>query len=414
MFVSGLEIKRPAMDERTSPMKASMRDVSVSCVAMTRDVGISHTEPAVTTRDVGISHVPARVTTRDIGTSHIQTPVPTRDATTCHKELVEFMAPNTTLQSKESVLSLQKEMVSLKNIIQKPEFRDISTVTDLLSKQIYTDTELDTNINKAIKMFEKTYLSKLQKSKTENTFSIGVQVTPSPIPLKIIEKSDRGVQAVEEKHLRSYGVNCSPRMSDAQVYFHPETRTVGVSEDSIDMQCEKCVNESNTLSSLNNNKKLSLATLNVVRSKSFDYSDRSPLKKPRTRSVACGPLLRITGTKSCDTSDLVGRSKDIGVNTVKRKLVDAAVGDSVQKTTYFNICDKCSNTIKSVAKDILNQSRGDLSTAASPLVSRIPRPTTLPQQLSSPDKPKFSRQDTYTKTFPELTPQTSPSPTLQR
>lgn len=379
-----------------------MRDVSVSCVAMMRDVGVSHSESPVQTQEVGINHVPQHVT-RDVGVSHTPPPVPTRDAATDHRELLEFINANTKLAPAKENVSLQKDMISLKNIIKTPELRDQSTLTDLLSKQIYTDTEMDTNINKAIKMFEKTYTHRLQKDRSDNCVSIGIQVTPPPAPLKIFENCDKGVQVVEEKSTRNAGVTCSPRTAEAQVLARPETHSIGVSEDTVDVFCEKCANRSDPPTNLNNNK-LSLATLNIARSKSFDYGE-----KPKMRSVGCGPLLRLTGTKACDTADLFGRSKEIGVNTVKRKLVDASVGDSVQVSSV-NICDKCSNTIKNFAKDILSQSRSggeqlppEPTPAPAPApapavtVSRIPRPTTLPSLPSSPNKPKLLRQDTYTK-----------------
>ncbi|XP_046682252.1 KN motif and ankyrin repeat domain-containing protein 2-like isoform X2 [Homalodisca vitripennis] len=400
-LASDVKMKSSYVEEVAVTKKASMRDVSLSCVAMTRDVGVSHSEPPVVTCDVGVNYNCPRVPTRDVGTSHVTLPVSTRDVGVCHTDLPESFSKNVPSQQ------VPKEMVSLKTIITKPQVRDNSMVTDLLHNQVYSDIELDKNINKAIKMFEKTFLHKLQRNKIDNAVSIGVQTLVPSETLKITEKSDKGVQVVKEKQMRDFGINHVPRTSDVQVSFRPETRDIGVSDDTTEIQCEKCISEAKTLVNINDNyKQLSLASLNVVRSKSFDYSDRSPLRKPRTRSVACGPLLRITGTKSCDTSDLMGRSKDVGVNTVKRKLVDAAVGESSQKPSSVNVCDKCSNTITNFAKDILNQSREHLVPAT--LVSRIPRPTTLPQ-LNSPDKPKLTRQDTYTKTFAVPLTQTSPA-----
>lgn len=379
-----------------------MRDVSVSCVTMTRDVGVNHSEPQVATCDVGVGPIPYPVTNRDVGISHtpqVLSLLP-NGAETYHSNLQECPnqdSPNITYDS--STLQPQN-MVSLKSIITKRPLRDNSTITDLLLNQIYSDVELDTNINKAIKMFEKTYFQKLQQKKLNSTFTIGIQVTPPTEKLKIIEKNDIGIQAIEKKQYKHFGMKFAPETRETSVHFHPQTCDIGVSDDTIDFQCDRCKNKANIIANTNDNRNiLSLANLSVVRSKSFDYSDKLPFKKPRTRSVACGPSLKISGTKSCDTSDLLGRSKDIGVNTIKRKLVDAAVGDSVYKVSSVSVCDKCSYTIKNMAKDILNQSRGEVNPTTTS-VSKIPRPTTLSHQQLSSDKPKLTRQDTYTKTFP--------------
>jgi len=402
---SGLDMKTPYISEAPLEKKPAMRDVSVSCIAMMRDVGVSHSEPPVMTRDVGVSHSTPPPPTRDSAVSPIPSAVTTRDVgvNSLSFDSKDFLNSHT-----EGINSLNREMVTLRSIIKKADFREIGTVTDLLHDQVYSDVELDKNINKAIQMFEKTYLSKIRQNKLNNASSIGIQVSPPTDTLKIIEKSDRAIQAIPDIRFRSFGVNCVPKTRDAQVGAHPETHTVGVSEDTLDFRCEKCLTGPSKLSNgESDHKTLSLATMSV-RSKSFDYSDRSPLKKLRTRSIACGTTPKINSTKSCDTADLIGRLKDVGVNTVKRKLVDTAVGDPLQQAHNVNICDKCSNTIKSVAKNILNQSRGDVSTVPVSTVSRIPRPTTLPPLSSSGDKPKLMRQDTYTKTF--ITPALAPPP----
>ncbi|XP_054279931.1 KN motif and ankyrin repeat domain-containing protein 1 isoform X2 [Macrosteles quadrilineatus] len=393
---SGLDIKTPHINETSLVRKPSMRDVSVSCITMMRDVGVSHCEPPVMTRDVGVSHSPPPVATRDTAVS----PIPQRAT----KDVGVNSLPADSIPP-EGCKSLTQDMVTLKSIIKKSELKDTGTVTDLLHSQIYSDVELDKNINKAIKMFEKTYLSKIRQNRLENVSSIGIQASPTTDTLKIIEKNDRGVQAVPEVRFRSFGVNCVVKTRDAQTIARPETHTVGVSDDTLDFVCEKCANGLTNLTNGGSHiKPLSLATMSVGRSKSFDYSDRSPLKKLRTRSIACGTTHKINSTKSCDTSDLAGRLKDVGVNTIKRKLVDTAVGDSLQQVQNVNICDKCSNTIKTVAKNILNQSRGDLtSTLTTNSVSRIPRPSTLTTVSSNTKKPTLLRQDTYTKSF--ITPE---------
>lgn len=414
--LSGLEIRSPYI-ETTVLFKKSMKDVSVSCVTMTRDVGVNHTQPLVTTREVGLSPIPPQVVKHDIGISHtpqIPSLLPL-GAKVYQSKLDDFTSQNQDSSSFSNEINLQpKNMVSLKSIITKSPLRDSSTITDLLLDQIYSDTELDANINKAIKMFEKTFLHNIQQQKLNSTFSIGIQVTPPREKLKIIEKNDVGVQAIEEKQLRHFGMNFTPETSECSVYFHPQTCDIGISDDTIDFQCDKCKNKANIRgNTIDNRSILSLANLSVVRSKSFDYSDKLPFKRPRTRSIACGPSLTFSGNKSCDTSDLLGRRKDIGVNTIKRKLVDAAVGDSVHKISSVSVCDKCSYTIKTVANDILNQSRGELN-APTTLASKIPRPRTLSQQQFSLEKPKLTRQDTYTKPFSEPQHQTSPEISLSR
>lgn len=375
------------------------RDASVSCSVMTRDVGVSHSTPKQ----------------RTVGTITSNMPVPL-ERLTIHEVSKENIAP-TINEFKDNVLSL-------KSIIGKPEYTNACVLTDLHMDQVYSDVDLDRNIDKAIKMYEKSYLQKLHAKKKESpvTHSIAIQASPQENVLHIVEKRDVGIQTYISVHYASVSVTAKPVMVNAEVYAKPETQDSASSDSTInDLVCDKCGKEifNDDYENLFEQKliqekrePLSLNSLSMTRSKSFDYTDRGPfLYRKRTnnmRSVGCTTTKRLTHTRATDTLDLSAKNKDVAVNTMKRKLVDAAVGDSVRiKNSSVSVCDKCSTAIKNVAKDILSQSTRSEHTTC----SRIPRPTTLPQLTSapaptpaatSPDKRKYVRQDTYTKLTPSM------------
>lgn len=375
------------------------RDASVSCSVMTRDVGVSHSSPKQ----------------RTVGTITSNMPVPL-ERLTIHEVSKENIAP-TISEFKDNVLSL-------KSIIGKPENTNASVITDLTMDQVYSDVDLDRNIDKAIRMYEKSYLQKLHMKKKETliTHSVGIQVSPQDKTLHIVEKRDTGVQTYNNVHSVSVSVTAKPVMVNAEIYAKPETQDCASSDCTInDILCDKCGKELVNEDTKNlfeqkliqdKRESLSLSSLSMTRSKSFDYTDRVPFIYKRTnnmRSVGCTTNKRQTHTRGTDTLDLSTKNKDVAVNTMKRKLVDAAVGDSVRiKNFSVNVCDKCSAAIKTVAKDILSQtSRSEHSAVTTS--SRIPRPTTFPQLTSapaptpvatSPDKRKYIRQDTYTKITP--------------
>lgn len=302
--------------------------------------------------------------------------------------------------------------------VPEAQVKEVSIETELTMAHVYSETELDQNIAKAIKMYEQTFHHLLHPKKKEKPVlkCTGIQTDSiDSTPLKIVEKRDASLQAVPCIRSKDVGVIAKCRVADVSVSAVVRMRHFGSSDHRVDQTiCEKCNSKRcsigvgpNAIDKYGGDHiPLSLNSLNVTRSKSFDYTEK-PIgfmrRKygPGTRSVACSTPLAITSNKSTDTSEYfsVG-SKDVGVNTMKRKLVDAEVGDVTPSNQHMNICDKCGVTIKNVAKNILQQSSNKVEQLNAP-TSRIPRPTTLvttPSPTSgAPSDKKFHRQNTYTK-----------------
>ncbi|XP_075219769.1 KN motif and ankyrin repeat domain-containing protein 2 kank isoform X2 [Lycorma delicatula] len=356
---------------KTAPGFTATRDVGVMCAVVTRDVGISLSQPKLKIASTQADYCQPTVEPSVISVSKVET------TTSC-------------------------------------------TETDLTMPHVYSEIELDQNIAKAIKLYEQTFYHLLHPKKKEKPVveSTGIQTSPIDYSLlRIVEKRDVGLQAISDIHHRDVGITAKTIVADVAVSAVVRTRNFGSSDCTIDqMMCDKCNVKRYSVSvgtnmggQINNDYiPLSLNSLNVARSKSFDYTEKPfgfMRKKYGMISVGCGTTTRFTSTKSTDTSDNVSLIyKDTGVNTMKRKLLDAAVGDSVQCSEEISICDKCGVAIKNVAKDIiLQQSSNKVKQTVTP--SRIPRPTTLVTTpfftFSEPDKRKFQRQDTYTKIFPK-------------
>ena len=197
---------------------------------------------------------------------------------------------------------------------------------------------------------------------------------------------------------------------------------------------------------IEDNMSLSLSSLGVPRSKSFELPE-SPVKiKVKTRSFGCGtadtykPMLnRATNTdapvpiprKEVGVATMETKRIDAGVGTLKTKLVDVGVEADINPRSAESVhtCDKCSAVIKGVARDVLNRSREAVGQDTEPAVtqSRIPRFTGSSQTSPSPSmtssltlpspgstQRKFMRQDTYTKIPSKSSPESPKSSASQR
>lgn len=112
---------------------------------------------------------------------------------------------------------------------------------------------------------------------------------------------------------------------------------------------------------------------------------------------------------ACQTDMSMQRCKEIGVNTTRRKMVDASTSPSGDDFKF--VCDRCNRiataktTVASPTTNALtlssvnsqstpiaaNESAGNVSQS----VSKIPRPTSVPNSGSSNRKNLLMRQDTY-------------------
>uniref|UniRef100_A0A1B6E6E2 Uncharacterized protein n=2 Tax=Clastoptera arizonana TaxID=38151 RepID=A0A1B6E6E2_9HEMI len=340
--------------------------MGVSCSVITRDIGVGSNRPKYNSVSSNINLQSINHPFNDLVVS-------------------EPMKENNSLSN----LYTNKEgMVSLKSLINKSDFRTISTATDLQMNQVYSDMDLERNIDKAIKMYEKTVHQKLSMYKKES-IKLNKYCQTLQENLKVIEKNESETQTDFKKNYVSIGVTVRPIMCDMETQSSPIKYKL----------CQKCskvginVGVGVTFDNLSNESML-LSTMG--KSKSFDYGENSMSmlrKKINTRSVGCTAMKWHTDTKSTDTIDLKAKHKDVGMNTIKRHFTDVAVGNSNINST--KICEKCANDSNNISK---NQEKGDkiLSTNS----SRIPRPTlssTTTLSNHSLEKRKLIKQNTNTK-----------------
>jgi predicted RNA-binding protein YlxR (DUF448 family) len=287
---------------------------------------------------------------------------------------------------------------------------------------------------------------------------VGVQTqkTPEIAPvLLIIERRDVAVQSDYDyyrqeafsqtedlpRRLVEIGVLAKPRYVETPVQARTKTRDFGVSDNSVnDVVCDKCKvkkrsigvghhSHSNLLA--DDEASISLSNIGILQNKPSDYHPAPAKKETATRSVGCGTSSKDIVSKGTDTDDLrTGRSRDFGVNTTKKKLVDAAVGDATGRKDSGSgvfVCDKCDVAIQNVAKNMLTQSLDSKKpfpsvtgivtsptsnvSKTSPIApgSRIPRPAparsatptivaaSAHSQVTVTEKRRYQRQDTYTK-----------------
>jgi len=252
--------------------------------------------------------------------------------------------------------------------------RSCGTATNLTMENVLTKHDASVLIGNALRSYKSSLI--------KNTSSTGSQCTPEL--LQIVEKRDQTVQVNELFRMRSHvGVTARPTMADIgiEVRVGPSTRNMCVGPDPVAVQPPVSLNLMNS------------------RSRSFNYGD-TRIKMPTSKSVGVmvDDLVR-TNARGTDTSGLAPKYREFGTSTIKKKYVDVSVGDSVRPhisiSCAANYCDNCKETIKSLAKQIANNTENSLNHQNTNMVSRIPRPSHIP--LNSDHKRQFKRQDTYTK-----------------
>lgn len=256
----------------------------------------------------------------------------------------------------------------------KPKTRTCSTETILTMKDVYTPNDIALIVDDALKMFKES-IETVKISKT-------TQCTPQqPI------KKHQEIQVTEPFKIRSnVGVTVKPRTSDVgtEVGPGPGTRSIASGPDPVSIL------------------PISLNAMNS-RSHSFNYGDTRP-KKKTTKSIGLtvDGLIK-TSSRSTDTCGLTPKRREFGTSPMKKIFVDVSVGDSLKPhiaiSCAANYCDNCKETIKSLAKQISNNSENNYRTTeiqSTNVASRIPRPSHI--GLNTPDlRKQFKRQDTYTK-----------------
>ncbi|KAF2885711.1 hypothetical protein ILUMI_20484 [Ignelater luminosus] len=217
------------------------------------------------------------------------------------------------------------------------------------------------------------------------------------IELKVQNTYDSFTQTLEIKKVyHTIGTLASVVTKESSNQTSVPTRTVGVSDDTInDILCSKCISEKNKLN-VQNEKNLSdpisLASLTVPRSKSFNLGeDKLNL---RNRTVGCQyescsshkgiQYESFALSKNTDTKDLDPGKKHVACNTKDTKIETAeAACNTIHTPEKTTPCVKCSKKEKE-----------DVRKDDNAMPSRIPRP----QIPTTPvENRKFRRQDTYTK-----------------
>ncbi|CAD1471482.1 unnamed protein product, partial [Heterotrigona itama] len=415
------------------------RDMGTMCGAMTRDVGVSHQQ--VRTRDIGmITSTPIK---RSLQRSRLQIEeiVPEikdqitlfddrtslsldklyssdsrdswRSTVTRNQLMYENATPEMKMRNRLKRSPLQMESIpptSPKLVRDTRKFRDVGvntrkivrylvhsrfmiediapevkkevtkrscgTATGLNMKDVLTKEDVAIIVDDALRIYKSTLM--------KDTISRGCQCNLD-LARKKIEKRDHSAQvAVPLKLKTNVGVMVKPRVSEIgiEVRTGPGTRTIGVGPDPLLTQS------------------LSLLSMNS-RSHSFNYGDNKPKRKTtKSVSVMVDDLVRTT-VKSTDTSGLAPRKREFGTSPIKKKFADVSVGESVKPhisiSCAANYCDNCKETIKNLAKQIVNNAENNMNHQNTNLVSRIPRPSHIPLNNAIDYRRQIKRQDTYTK-----------------
>ncbi|OAD55442.1 KN motif and ankyrin repeat domain-containing protein 1, partial [Eufriesea mexicana] len=414
------------------------RDMGTMCGVMTRDVGVSHQQ--VRTRDVGmITSTPIKQSLqrsrmqieeivpeiRDQSDSFDDQTLSSLDklytsdsrdswrSTLCRSRLMyEEILPETRMRNRLKTSPLQVESIppiSPKLVRDVRKFRDVGvntrnrlkhlvfsrfvvediapeikketkkkscgTTTGLNMRDVLTKDDVAVIVDDALRIYKSTLI--------KDTVSRGCQCTLDQA--KTVEKKEQFVQVAEPFKMRTnVGVMVKPRVSEIgiEVRTGPGTRTIAVGPDPL-------ATESLSLHSMNS------------RSHSFNYGD-TKVKRKATKSVSVmvDDLVRTT-VKSTDTSGLAPKKREFGTSPVKKKFTDVSVGESIKPhisiSCAANYCDNCKETIKNLAKQIVNNAENNMNHQNTNLVSRIPRPSHIPLNNAVDYRRQFKRQDTYTK-----------------
>lgn len=253
--------------------------------------------------------------------------------------------------------------------------RSCGTTTRLAMKDILTSEDAESLVEHTLKNYK--------NSLVKDTSSKSVQCS-SEMP-RVVEKRDQMVQVTEQFRMRSHvSVMAKPMTSEVgiEVRFGSCTRSVCVGPDPVAVQPPVSLNSMNS------------------RSHSFNYGDtRKKIKASKSVAVMAEDLVK-TVTRGTNTSGFAPKYRDFGTSTTKKTLVDVSVGESVRPhisiSCAANYCDNCKETIKSLAKQIANNAENSLNHQNSNMISRIPRPSHIPLNISD-HRRQFKRQDTYTK-----------------
>lgn len=321
--------------------------------------------------------------------------------------------------------------VSLKSLNSHlvPQKCDVAVMCSILTRDVGVSTNL-IKTRAVASQFDENFIEKAQTS------TVGTQMN-----LKLIEKKINSTQT-REIFQKSIGVNVSVEKVDFSSIFQPETRTLGISDDTVNDQINLKTTKQNKAVGTDSEQKskISLKQMDSKRSLSFSLGENEKLNLKKNQSTQYSHSIdkKTIGTQSIVNSQNKSTQKlietqsqatttsgllklidssintnkillnDSGMNTEQTTIEtdtkssnteilpikkDASCGEE-QKSPHIlikcadNYCDTCKDHIKNLAKLFSFSSSGICIEQTN--LSRIPRPTTIKN-----DK-KLIRQDTYT------------------
>lgn len=244
--------------------------------------------------------------------------------------------------------SLEAKIPSQKN------FKDVGINCVVITRDIGT-----THISKTYRSISTNTEEKIKETPTFSRFSlqqilqqpkhttVSTQTISKITPLEIVEKRDYGIQTEIER----------PTLQDCQlknIFEPPKHRSVATSTELSPQQ--------DILPSIQDYKRM---YSKFCQTKDVVVRDRVLLKKA-----------------GCQTDFPIPHYRDVAINTIRQKMVNASVGES---TPQKLICERCHDS--KINSNSTPQS-----------VSKIPRPKNIPVNVNSNRKKLLMRQDTYVTT----------------
>lgn len=221
------------------------------------------------------------------------------------------------------------------------------------------------------------------------------------------------------KRFHNFGVNVKPELTDFGIQVQKDTRTIGVSEDTLNIPCPKCNVAKKTIGVGSSNYAdqylpVSLKSLSANRSKSFNLGEEKLNLNLRYRTIGCQSENYSINKFTQYESKLSSQHSQTETKVLKNESSQYDIRNVSQLTDTHDLSPKkdvyCS-TMKVVRLDVSCNTMPMPAVETVPkcakcsgepkreesggMVSRIPRPSHIP--TTPTESRKFKRQNTYTK-----------------